>query len=331
MNNNNDMKSKTISVVMCTYNGEKFIREQLDSILRQTLPADEIIIQDDCSTDNTYNILCEYQQNHSIIHVYRNSRNIGINPNFFNAISKATGDYIAIADQDDIWEDYKLELQVNSIGEKLLCGGRSVPFSTTNEEVRVDMRIPNYNLIRWLFIGSISGHTMLFSRQLLEKMPPATDISPLRFYDAILGMVAAAYDDIIYIEKTLVHHRRHISSVTLTKPTDNTMTLKNIYKNVIRTWKFHKKLKPKISKRLHVTHSFLNQIDSKEPILKDAKRMIELYTSKSLLDFLRLVIFCIQHYDCLFYTKVNKFAGIPRAIYFPISLSEYYRYLLNKQ
>ena len=95
--NNKNIKYK-VSVVLCTYNGEKYIREQIDSILYQTYPIHEIIIQDDCSTDNTFSILNEYQLKYSIIHVYRNPMNKGVNPNFFNAISKATGDYIVCLD-----------------------------------------------------------------------------------------------------------------------------------------------------------------------------------------------------------------------------------------
>ena len=94
----------TVSVVMCTYNGEKYIREQIDSILQQTYSVDEIIIQDDCSTDGTCEVLYEYQQRYAQKQVIRNKRNIGFNPNFFSAIARAKGDYIAIADQDDIWE-----------------------------------------------------------------------------------------------------------------------------------------------------------------------------------------------------------------------------------
>ena len=318
MNNNNNMKSKTISVVMCTYNGEKFIRKQLDFILRQTLPADEIIIQDDCSTDNTYNILTEYQKKYPTMQVYRNSQNMGIKPNFFNAIFKTTSDYIAIANQDDIWEDYNLELQAKCIGDRLLCGDRSIPFSTTKKEVRIDMRIPNYNLLRWLFIGSISGHTVLFSRKLLQKMPSISKINQIRLYDAILGIVAAAVDSIIYIEKNLEHHRIHDSCATYSTPTDNAMTFKNIYKYIIRTWELHKKLKPEIPKRLLATHSFLSQTESKKPILEDVKRMIEYIP-------IQLECFCIRHYNLLFFSKVKKPIGILRAIYFPFSLSEYYR------
>ena len=331
MRKNIQKNKETISVVMGTYNGERFIREQLDSILQQTVPADEIIIQDDCSTDHTYDILLEYTQKYPIIKLYRNSKNLGVNANFFNAISKAQGDFIAISDQDDIWNKNKLELQIKSIGKNLLCGGRSVPFSTGTGVARIDMRIPNFNLIRWLFIGSISGHTMMLSRELLNKMPNVSSITPYRFYDAILGMTAASFNSIVYLEEELVKHRRHIDAASYHKPTDNRMSVRNICRNIIRTWKFHKTLKPEISRRLKVTHCFLQAIDSKEQVREDALRMIELYTGKSFFDWLSLEIFCIKHYNQLFYSKVNLITGILRAIYFPVSLSEYYRYLLPKK
>lgn len=328
---NKQKKEKTISVVMCTYNGEGFIREQLDSILQQTIPVDEIIIQDDCSTDCTYDILLEYTQKYPFIKIYQNNPNIGINANFFNAISKAKGDFIAISDQDDIWCKNKLELQIKSIGDNLLCGGRSVPFSTGTTVARIDMRTPNFDLIRWLFIGSIPGHTMLISKELLKKMPDVSCISPYRFYDAILGMTAASFNSIVYLEEELVKNRRHINAASYQEPTDNKMNIKNIWHNVIRTWRFHRELKPEISRRLIATHRFLQAIDSKEQVRKDALRMIELYTGKSFIDWLSLEIFCIKHYNQLFYSKVSRIVGRLRAMYFPISLSEYYRYLLPKR
>lgn len=322
---------KSISVVMCTYNGERFIREQLDSILQQTVPADEIIIQDDCSTDHTYDILLEYAQKYPAIKIHQNPQNLGINTNFFSAISKAKGDFIAISDQDDIWNKYKLELQIKSIGKHLLCGGRSTPFSNGRSEVRIDMRTPNFDLLRWLFIGSISGHTMMFSRDLLKKMPEVSCIAPYRLYDAILGMTAASFNSIVYLEEELVKHRRHINAASYNKPTDNRMSFRNICRNIIRTWKFHQALKPEISRRLMGTHRFLQEIDSKEEVRKDALRMIELYTGKSFFDWLSLEIFCIKHYKQLFYSQVSGITGILRAMYFPVSLSEYYRYLLPKK
>ena len=96
--------NKKVSIAMCTYNGEKYIREQLDSIVNQTYPIDEVIIQDDHSKDGTMQILLEYAERYPFIQVYQNNPALGINANFLTCIQRTTGDYIAIADQDAIWE-----------------------------------------------------------------------------------------------------------------------------------------------------------------------------------------------------------------------------------
>ena len=83
---------KTVSIVMCTYNGEQFLREQLDSILAQTYPIHELIIQDDCSTDHTADIVREYARQYPFIRFYANISNLGFNRNFQDALSKAEGD-----------------------------------------------------------------------------------------------------------------------------------------------------------------------------------------------------------------------------------------------
>ena len=109
------MGKKTVSVVMCTYNGEKYLREQMDSILAQTYPIHEIIVCDDCSTDGTMNILQEYATKFPFIKVHRNTRNKGCNQNFhdiFYQVSKKV-DYIAISDQDDIWFQEKIGTEEN--------------------------------------------------------------------------------------------------------------------------------------------------------------------------------------------------------------------------
>ena len=103
------MGKKTVSVVMCTYNGEKYLREQMDSILAQTYPIHDIIVSDDCSTDGTMNILQEYATKFPFIKVHRNTRNKGCNQNFHDIIE----DYIAISDQDDIWFPKKIGTEEN--------------------------------------------------------------------------------------------------------------------------------------------------------------------------------------------------------------------------
>lgn len=94
---------KTVSIVLCSYNGEHFLKTQLDSIVCQTYPIHELIIQDDGSTDHTLDIAREYAAQYPFIRVEQHPQNLGFNRNFENALKKATGDFIAIADQDDIW------------------------------------------------------------------------------------------------------------------------------------------------------------------------------------------------------------------------------------
>lgn len=120
---------EAVSIVMCTYNGEKFLIEQIDSIINQTYPIYELIIQDDHSIDNTWDILKSYQQRYHFVKIFQNKRSIGVNENFFSAIKRATGDYIALSDQDDIWEPYKIERQIGMIGNKMLSSGFSKPFA----------------------------------------------------------------------------------------------------------------------------------------------------------------------------------------------------------
>ena len=98
-----------ISVVITTYNGEKYFPEQIESILRQSRYPDEIIIVDDCSSDGTCRILEKLSPQNEIIRVFENSANLGWKKNFHNAIEKASGDIIVLCDQDDIWYENKLE------------------------------------------------------------------------------------------------------------------------------------------------------------------------------------------------------------------------------
>ncbi len=95
---------------MCTYNGEKFIKEQIDSILYQTLKVNEIIICDDGSVDNTTGILENYSyENPDLFKIYHNEINLRSVKNFEKAISLCSGDFIFLSDQDDIWVENKVE------------------------------------------------------------------------------------------------------------------------------------------------------------------------------------------------------------------------------
>src|ERR1700742_869803 len=104
--------SPLVSIALCTYNGERFLSKQLDSLLSQTYINIEIIIVDDGSHDNTWNILIDYAQKNKRLQISQNARNLGHTCNFERAIKLCNGDYIAIADQDDIWESDKIKTMI---------------------------------------------------------------------------------------------------------------------------------------------------------------------------------------------------------------------------
>lgn len=101
-----------ISVCLCTYNGELYLRSLLNSLITQTVLPDEIIVCDDCSTDSTKSILEEYARNNSNIEwkLLFNKTNVGWRVNFHNAIEMSHGEIILLCDQDDIWKPEKIEI-----------------------------------------------------------------------------------------------------------------------------------------------------------------------------------------------------------------------------
>ena len=107
-----------VSVVICTFNGSRFLQQQLDSIARQSLLPYELIICDDCSTDSTADIARAFTNRAPFtVRLYLNEHRFGSTKNFERAISLATGDLIALCDQDDVWLDNKLEVLTKQFGE----------------------------------------------------------------------------------------------------------------------------------------------------------------------------------------------------------------------
>ena len=114
-NQGNGDDKMLVSIIMPAYNSEKFIRQAVDSILGQTFTNYELIVVEDCSTDKTLDILNEYSSENSRITLIRNEKNSGVSYSRNRAISIATGEYIAFLDSDDMWDNQKLEKQVNYV------------------------------------------------------------------------------------------------------------------------------------------------------------------------------------------------------------------------
>ena len=128
-----------VSVVLATYNGEKYLQEQLDSLLKQTRQPDELIITDDASTDKTIEIIEKFKINCPFhVHLHQNDNNLGYKLNFTNAVQIASGDVIFYCDQDDVWFNNKIEVVLNDLMQKpdILCVTNNV--KVIGEGVSID-------------------------------------------------------------------------------------------------------------------------------------------------------------------------------------------------
>ncbi|HMK25155.1 MAG TPA: glycosyltransferase [Chitinophagaceae bacterium] len=209
---------------MCTYNGEKFLHQQIGSVLSQTWPLLELIIVDDVSSDNTVRILEEYSRKDERVKYIVNEKNLGYNKNFEKAILLASGDYVAACDQDDIWAASKIETMMNNWpGGSLFVYSLSGSFNNDDFENRTDAPNVFYSAIddvhKLVFNSPVHGHACMFKKELMTIcLPFPADI----FYDWWISMHAASTGIIGCVPQTLTWHRVHEknSSRTLTSIKD---------------------------------------------------------------------------------------------------------------
>ena len=166
-----------VSIALTTWNGERFLKQQLDSILNQSYRNIEIIIVDDCSHDGTKDIIEEYSYEEKIKFI-SNNENIGCNLNFMRALEYCRGEYICFADQDDIWESNKVELMIKNIDENDLIYTNGILIDGEGKELNIslssfvqDFEMNNKEEIfkTLCFDCFITGNTLMFSRRILEK------------------------------------------------------------------------------------------------------------------------------------------------------------------
>lgn len=333
---NNEMSEKTgsakVSVVVCTYNGEKYLREQLESVVNQTYPLYEIIIQDDGSTDRTLQIAQEYADRYGNIIVKTNSDQKGINGNFFSAIHSCTGDFIAICDQDDIWIRDKIAHQVAAIGDALMCTCLSKEFSEDGSFAHYDNRTPNYGLLRLLFCNVIAGHTMLINRRLLDLLPTqgCETMYRIRLYDFILAVTAAFNESIVLVNEVLVHHRRYISAATYASYSGSLPSFSNALKIVAWSMSHYRTMKEATTERHSALKEFLQRINPNTKVCNEGIKFMELMMSHRFIDFVRLEGMCLSHRTEIFHTRGKDPINILRALLFPYTSLYYSHFLLNK-
>ena len=207
------IQNEFVSIAMTTYNGERFLRKQLDSIYNQSYKNLEVVVCDDRSNDNTIQILDEYSKRYGT-RVYVNESNIGFLRNFEKALRLCHGEYIALADQDDIWLPNKIERLVNNISAYTLVFSdaqyideNDIVFSPS---IMKFIGAPNLTgkPFRILTFGSyITGCTVLFKRELLSIALPIPEGEC--YHDWWLSLIACKQNGIFYLDEPLINYRKH--------------------------------------------------------------------------------------------------------------------------
>lgn len=204
-----------ISVCIATHNGERYIKAQLESILRQLKPSDEVIVCDDCSQDNTISEINSL--NDSRIRLSLNEKRLGYTSNFERTLVVASGDIIFLSDQDDIWLESKVSLSLKAlensdfvlsdcivVDEKL----NAIHESHIKQWEARDGFMLNYLLPRHV------GATFAFKRVVLEKSLPFPIRSNLCAHDYWISLIAFLHFRVCIIPVCLILYRRHSSNAS---------------------------------------------------------------------------------------------------------------------
>lgn len=216
-----------ISVAMATYNGEQYIGQQLRSVLSQTLPPDEIVICDDCSTDSTVQIIKKIisETPDCRIRLVENAENLGYIQNFYKAIRLTRGDYIFLADQDDVWHPDKMGKTMQAmkeVGASVVCTNfdlidqNGAPIADRNAldinpfVSNVTERLTRISFDRLIIGNIVQGCTYCFTREVKEAYLRVN--SSHLIHDYQIMFVAALIGDAYFLDEKLIDYRLHTNN-----------------------------------------------------------------------------------------------------------------------
>ncbi|WP_428225322.1 glycosyltransferase [Flavobacterium sp.] len=288
-----------VSVALCTYNGEKYLNEQIDSILNQTRKVDEIIVCDDRSTDQTLSILKQYKVKYpNVFKIFENATTLRSVKNFEKAIQKCSGDVIFLSDQDDIWALNKVECYllffdknptINVVASNGYCIDENsnihdkyaiwdVPFFLENKGVEFEF----FKLIS--MTGNIAtGASMAFKKEILVSIFPFPIIENFH-HDEWIAIISSSMNQFAFINDKCFYYRIHsdqqVGGVFYKKSDYQRNMLINVFdlKNPANNFVGYKRRIKKIISNFE-RNSLLEQSDPRYSILfqNSKKELIDLY------------------------------------------------------
>jgi glycosyltransferase involved in cell wall biosynthesis len=228
-------RKKKVQILMSTYNGERYLREQLDSILNQTYSDVEILIRDDGSTDQTKEIIQEYVKRYDNI-AFIKGDNIGAVKSFFRLIKKADqkADYYALSDQDDVWEKDKIERAVNRMEhykrlEKKQKAALENPdfekplmyasaLKVTDQDLNVlyeegtKRKTKDFSFGNAMVENCCTGCTIVMNRA-LQKLAAKQRTPKCSMHDWWLYLLTSCFGKVLYDQKPSILYRQHEHNV----------------------------------------------------------------------------------------------------------------------
>lgn len=218
-----------VDILMCTYNGANFIEQQIQSILDQTYPHFRLIIIDDISSDETADIIKKMMATDPRIEFHQNEKNLGYFDNFLSGLSYVESDYLFFSDQDDIWQENKIELQLNDLisendsvlmnfsNSYLLFEDMDEQSQFTTKRDAVKIKPYYFSPIELALRNVVSGHTILMKTayipEIIVNLSKITNKKEI-YFDYILTLVILDYGSIKYFDKALVYFRQHPDSTS---------------------------------------------------------------------------------------------------------------------
>ncbi len=203
-----------VTVCIATYNGEKYIVEQLNSILPQLKVNDEVIVSDDHSTDQTIDFIRSI--NDKRIKIVLN-KGKGLIRNFENALTNASGDYIFLSDQDDIWKEDKVKICLNDFEKGYdLVVSDCVLFDSDSLEIKMDSYFKfigaRKGIIHNILKNGYMGCCMAFRKEVKNKVIPFPKGIPM--HDSWIGIIGEMYFKVNFNKEKLVNYRRHLKNAS---------------------------------------------------------------------------------------------------------------------
>lgn len=304
-----------ISVVICTYNGSRYIRRQLESIINQTIKPDEIIVSDDNSTDETLSIVETVfnKFNYSSYVIVQNHEQLGVAKNFLSALKQVKGDFIFLSDQDDVWKPNKIEefCKVFSIQKSdvifsdgdLINTDEDNTFGSLWEAIpfNVDMLKKNTLFELMLKRSIVTGSAMAVSKNLVERIRSIENTPAGWIHDDFLGMLAAMNDSITPLPVKTYGYRQHESNVVGAKKISIIQKIRKWFLSIPKMKEERNRKYEKMSSMLE--YCPLNKKANMEACVEFWKQMC-LLTEKNKLESIKIVLYNRKRY-IQYYTGIR--------------------------